>query len=222
MDRFHAELHRQTVEFFFADQAFQGGPVPFGSGFVARCFFGDIQKALLGEVADEPGVGAVIKHCRCGSFGPVGRHFADLHLLEIKRFFKRRFFIDIGVGVPFLDRGIHIEDFVLMAPRKHVDRINVPGKIDDHAAGGDILGKSFGDVDGVDPLLGIADALFDPRGELLAFIGKVEDRDVLVGNADMLKENRQRAFANRAKTDAKDLLFEIYHDQGLPGKNLFF
>ncbi len=190
MDRFHAKLHGQAVEFFIPDQAFQDFPVCPGESLVTRCFFGNIKKPLFCEMGNKPGIGAVVQHGGRGIMGPIRRHLAEFHLFEIKRFLKRRFFVDIGVRVPFLDRGIHVENLILMTPGEHIKRVDIPRKIDDHASGRNVFGKRSRDIDGAELFLRVADAFFDPRREFLALVGEIEDRNILVRNTDMLEKDR--------------------------------
>src|SRR5208283_3925225 len=85
MDYFNAKRHGQAIELLPVDELAQlvGGlalDLPVLDGAVA-----DVQQALLREMRDEAGVGAVLDY-RCGTgLGPFGRHAAEIHLAPVER-----------------------------------------------------------------------------------------------------------------------------------------
>ena len=199
-------------ELFLADKMFQYDPVFFQGGLVPDGLFGNVQQALFCEMRDKPGVCAVIENGGGRPIGPPGRHFADLELLEIKGFFEGCFFVDIGVGVPFLDGGVRVQNIVFMAPGNHVDRINVPRKVEDHPAGRHIFGKGAGHVHRGDSLAGVADAFPDPGSEFFLLVFEVQDGDVSVRDLDVLEQEGKGASSDRAESNTEDFFIESHHE----------
>ena len=50
----------------------------------------DVNQALLGEMRDETGIGAVLQHRRRAGLGPLGGHAADVHVPPVQRHLLRR------------------------------------------------------------------------------------------------------------------------------------
>ena len=107
------------------------------------------------------------------AFPVFGHFFPKDHVPGIERVLGRIGPVVIAIRVPFLDRGVHIKHLVFMAPGKHVEGVDIPGQIDDHAAVGDVLGKRTRDIDRTQFFLRVTDAFFDPGREFFTFVREI-------------------------------------------------
>jgi hypothetical protein len=171
----------------------------------------DVEEPLLREVRDQAGVGAVLDHRRGALLLPAGHHPTEVHVAPVEGALGGVLVLRSLVGVPDLDRGVHVEYAVVVAPLEDLAGVDVPGQVDDHVTGADVLLQNRRHVRAGDLLLHERDALLRPGGEHLPPVLEVHHRDVLRRHLHVLHEDGQRALRHRAVTDEQDPLSELDH-----------
>ena len=101
---------------------------------------------------------------------------------------------------------------MVAAPLQDLERVDVPGEVDQQVAGADVLREQLAHVVLGDAVAHEADALGGPRLQLGRAVLEIHDRDVLRRHLDVLEEDRQGALGDRAVTDEEDFVFEFDHD----------
>jgi hypothetical protein len=89
-------------------------------------------RALLHEMRDEAGIRAVLDNGRRALRLPLRRHAAEVHVTPVKGLFRR---MGAGlVGIPQLGRRVDIHHAVVAAPLQDLERVDVPGEVDEDVA----------------------------------------------------------------------------------------
>ena len=174
---------------------------------------GDVQKALLGEVADQARVGAVLEHGRRPGLLPGGHHPAQVHVTPVERPLGRVLVPGPRVRVPELHRRVEIQDAVVVAPLNDLAAVDVPGEIDEEVAGRQMFGEERVQVLRRHLLLHEVHALFDPRLQRRVIGLELHDRDLRRLDVDVLHEDRQRAPGHEAKAHEQDPIRKRLHGQ---------
>ena len=81
----------------------------------------------------------MFEHRRGAGFGPSGGHPPDVHVPPIERSRGGMLVIAAVVGIPDLDRGVHVQNAAVVAPLEDFAAVDVPGQVDDQVAGRDVL-----------------------------------------------------------------------------------
>jgi hypothetical protein len=82
--------------------------------------------------------------------------------------------IGVRVRIPHLNRGVHIEHVVIMAPFEQVDCTEIPGEIDQQISCTEITLENVAIVVVGDALLYVADPSFKDRADAMSIVDHVE------------------------------------------------
>ena len=212
VDDLHAELLREETERAGRDQA---GDL-FGAGAPGLLVLdepvADVDQALLDEVRDEAGVGAVLDDGGRALGLPLLQHAPQVHVAVVEGLGGRVGIRAAGVGIPQLGRGVDVAHAVFVAPLENLTGVDVPGQVDEDVTGADILGQQLGHVALGHAIAHEADTLLDPRRELRLAVGEIHHGDVPRGHLQVLEEDGQGALGHGAVTDEQDLIFEWEHE----------
>ncbi len=171
---------------------------------------GDLEQRPLREVADEAGVRAVVDD----GGRPLGLRIEpvfqqpDPHLTGIQTAFVRRLVLDVAVGIPLLERGVEVADIVLAAPGQHVERLDVPGEIDDDVARAHELAEHRRVVVLRQPRLLEHHAGLQRVFDLRAHVLEVHDGDAVGRHVDVAAHERQSALADRSAAEHENASVE--------------
>jgi hypothetical protein len=174
----------------------------------------EISSAALGEVGDEAGVGAVLQDGGGARLDPLRLHPAQIHVAPVEGPLGGVLVLGPGVGVPDLDRGVDVEDAVVVAPLQDLAGVDVPGQVDEDVAGAQVLPQQAGHVLARHPLVRELHALPQPGLERVAPVLEVHHRDVPGRHADVLHQDGQRALGHGAVAHEEDALAEVDHVPG--------
>ena len=178
VDHLGAAVHRQHRVVLVGERLLEGRNV--GGKATGQHGRGDLGEGLLGEVADEAGVGAVLEHG--GStlvVAPPGDHATDVHVPHVQRAVQRMRRGQILVGVPQLNAGVEIANAVIATPLQDRGVVDVPGKVEQQVAISDPGRKELVEVVGGDLVLLIGHARRDRIGDAGTVVDHVDDRDAL-------------------------------------------
>ena len=169
---------------------------------------GDIKQRLFGEVADQTRVGTVFKNGGRSRFRPSRLHAAQVHMPPVEGQFCGMRSLGVLVGVPEFDRGVHVQNAVIMAPGDDLAAIDVPGQVDQEIPLGEMLAENSGKILGRDPDVLEMDSLRSPWLESLLVGVEVEDRDFVQRHLDMLQKDGKSASGNSAEAEKYDTVTE--------------
>lgn len=116
--------------------------------------------------------------------------------------------LGVLVGIPELDRGVHVKNAVIMAPGDDLAAIDVPGQIDQEISLGKMLAENGGKILGRDPDVLEMNSLRCPWLEGLLVWVEVEDRDVIQRHLDVLQKDRKSASGDSAEAEKYDAVAE--------------
>ena len=187
------------------------GPAPLDLA-VGDQALADVDQALLGEVRDQAGVGAVLDHRRRPLLLPLGGHPPDVHVAPVERALGRMLVGPAGVRIPQLGRGVDVEHAVVVAPLQDLAGVDVPGQVDQQVARRQMLAQQRGpDCPACTRSRTKRTPEFGPGPQLRRAVLEIHDRDVCRRNLDQLEEDRQRALGHRAVADEEDFFGESDH-----------
>ncbi len=214
MDDLDPELLRQGVELAVGDELGDLLRLPALQLAVGEQALADVDQALLGEMRDEARVGAVLDYGGRALDLPLREQAAQVHLAPVKRLGRRLVIRQALIRVPQLGGGVDVAHAVVVAPLEDLQRVDVPGEIDDHVAGRDVLCEQPPQVLPGDAIAHKTHALRRPWPELRRPVLEIHDRDVLRRHLDVLEDDRQRALGHGAIADEEDSVGEFDHDIG--------
>ena len=178
---------------------------------------GDVQQRLLGEVADQARVCAVLEHRGRPGLLPRCDHAPQVHVAPVERPLRRVFVVGAGVRIPELHRRVDVQHAVVVAPLDDLAAVDVPGQIDQEIAGREMLAEKRAQVVRGDALLDEAHALRDPRRERGLVGLELHDRDLRRLDVDVLDENGQGASRDETKTHEQNTIRKRLHaDSAVP------
>ena len=212
MDDLHAERARQVVELLRADQLLEilrGAPLDLA---VRDQALADVDQALLHEVRDEPGVGAMLDNRGRTRLTPAGDHAPQVHVAPVERLLRRMLVRAGRVGIPQLGRRVDVLHAVVVAPLEDLAGVDVPRQVDDEVAAAGVLREETTHVLARHAVAHEAHAFRRPARELRGTILEIHDRDVTGRHLEVLEKDRERALRDRAVTDEQDALVEFDHD----------
>ena len=172
----------------------------------------DVEQALLHEMRDEAGVGAVLDDGRRALVLPLRRHAAEVHVAPVERLFRR-----VRSGRVAYGSQSSVDVLMYSTPWswhhcRISQRVDVPGEVDQDVAVADVLLRAACPCCPRSP--GRARSGRPWRSTCLSFAAlvlEIHDRDVLRRHLDVLEEDRQGALGDRAVADKEDLVFEWDH-----------
>ena len=176
----------------------------------------DVQQRLLGEMADQAGVGSVFDHRRRPRLAPLGDHPPQIHVAPVEGSLGRVLVVGSSVGIPELYRRVHIEDAPVVAPLHDFATIDVPRQVDQEVSGREVLSQQAPQVLRRHAILDEGHALLDPGLQSVVVWLEVHDGDALGIDAEVLDQNGQRATRHRSKTDEQDSIRKCNHRYSSP------
>ena len=182
-----------------------------GDFFVLDGAVADVNEALLGEMRDEAGIGAVFEHRRRAGLGPFAGHAADVHVPPVERHLLRRRALGVFVGVPQLDRRVDVEHAAVVAPLEDFAAVNVPGQVNQQVAGLQIFAEQRAHVLARHALARELHAALQPRRQHAAAVFEIHDGDVGARRLEMFDEDGEGALRHGPVTDEQDFVFEFQH-----------
>ena len=146
----------------------------------------DVQKRLLGEMADQARVRPVFEHRRRPRLAPPGDHPPQVHVPPVECPLGRVLVVRPAVGVPELHRRVDIQHAPVVAPLDDFAAIDVPRQVDEEIPGRDVLAQQRAQILRRHALPDEGHALLDPGLQSRLVWLKVHDGDALGIDADVL------------------------------------
>ena len=115
------------------------------------------------------------------------------------------------VGIPELDRRVEIEHAVVVAPLHDLAAVDVPCKVDEQVARGEVLAEQVAEILRRHLVADERDTLLDPRPQRRLVGLEVEDRDAAWIDLDVVEEHRQRAAGDGTEADEENAFVEDEH-----------
>ena len=214
MDDLDAQPAREVVELLLRDELadlLRGPPL----GFPVRDeALTDVDQALLGEMRDQAGVGAMLDHRRGALVLPPGDQAPDGHVPPVKRSLGRVLVRRPGIGIPQLGGGVHIQHSVVVAPLEDLAGVDVPGEVDEEVARGQIFAEQPAHIFLRHAVAHKPHAPGGPRLQLRRPVLEIHDGDVPGRDLDQLENNRERALGHGPVAHEEDFSLEFGHDLG--------
>ncbi len=176
MDDFYPGLHGKLTELLLPHKHLH--PLRVGRDPVFEHPVCDVEQPLLGKVRDQAGVCTVVDNTG-GRVLPAFREFQKVHLPVVQGLLVRACGEPFGIGVPDLNRRVHVQDAVVVAPLKDRAAVDVPGKVNQQPAGLKVIGEDLAEVFRSDFPLEKPQPPRCPRLELLCLVLEIDDRDIL-------------------------------------------
>src|ERR1035437_2420926 len=167
--------------------------------FEDRC--GDLEQGSLREVADEARIRTVIDDGGRTRFAlriELVFQQPDPHLTGIQTAFVGGLVFDVAVGIPLLEGRVEVADIVLATPGQEVERLDVPGKVDDDVARAHELTQHRRVVLSRQPRLPESHSSLQGVLDLRTHILEVHDGDAVGRHVDVAAHELQGALANRS------------------------
>ena len=101
---------------------------------------------------------------------------------------------------------------MLMAPLHDLAAIDVPGQVDDHVAGGDVLGEQRSHVVLLNAILDKRHPLLEPGTQSRLVRLEVHDGNLSRRNLHVLEKDGQRASRHRTKPNKENTPVELEHE----------
>ena len=172
---------------------------------------GDVQQRLLGEMADQTGIGAMLDHRRGPGLLPRGDHPPQVHVPPVERPLGRVLVARSGVRIPQLHRRVDVQHAVVVAPLHDLAAVDVPGQVDQEVAGRQMLAEERAHVLFGDALLDEGHAALDPGPERRLVRSEIHDGDALRIDVDEAQKNGQRASRDGPETNEQDSVRKGQH-----------
>ena len=102
---------------------------------------GDVEQRLLGEMADETRVGAVLEHRRRPGLLPRRDHPPQVHVPPVERPLGGVLVARPGVRIPQLHRRVDVQHAAVVAPLHDLAAVDVPRQVDQEVAGREMLAR---------------------------------------------------------------------------------
>ena len=151
--------------------------------FVRERLLRDVQQRVLGEMADQAGVGSMFDHSRRPGLAPFGNHAPQIHVPPVEGSLGRVLVLGSCVRIPELYRCVHIEDASVVAPLHDFAAIDVPRQVDQEVAVRHVLSQQAPQVLWSHTILDERHALLDPGLQSVVVGLKVYDGNALGINA---------------------------------------
>ena len=139
MNHLHAELPGEMVEALRLGVVSDRLRLRLAEFLVREGLLRNVEQCMLGEMADQPRVGAMFDHRRRPGLAPAGDHAPQIHVPPVERSLGRVLVVGSRVRIPELDRRVHIQDAPVVAPLHDFATIDVPCQVDQEVAVGDVL-----------------------------------------------------------------------------------
>ena len=94
----------------------------------------DVQQGVLGEMADQSRVGAMLEDRGRSGFRPGRHHLSQLHVAPVERPLGGRLVAGAGVRVPQLHGRVDVQDAPVVAPLHDLHAVDIPRQIDQQVA----------------------------------------------------------------------------------------